>query len=275
MAEHRAWIEGIGIWAPTLPDWPAACMAWRGGALPPGPGARLPAPGELPPAERRRAPASVALALEAARQAVTASGRPGHELLSVFTSAHGDQPVIDQLCQTLAEQPLLVSPTRFIHSIHNAASGAWSQVHACHRGSTAISAGEHSFAHGLLEALVQCTSQRSPVLLVAFDTAAAGPLAQLVPARAPMAVALVLAAEPLQTEALALDWQVDAGRPAPPTPVHHPVSAALAEHGMAAALPLLEVLAGARPGPVGLPLDPRLTLSLRLQPSASTCHPGG
>ena len=269
MTERRAWIEGIGFWAPTLPDWSAASEAWRKGTAPPGPGARVPAPTELPSAERRRAPASVALALEAARQAVAASGRRGDELLSVFSSAHGDQPVIDQLCQTLAEDPLLVSPTRFIHSIHNAAAGAWSQVHACHRASTAISAGEHSFAHGLLEALVQCASQQSPVLLVAFDTAAAGLLAQLVPVRAPMAVAMVLAAEQVRADAVPVDWQVDARQPAPTCASCHPVSAALADHGMASALPWLETLARAQPGSLDLPLDPGLTLTLHLLRTAS------
>lgn len=268
MSDRRAWIEGVGFWSPTLPDWAGAVHAWRSGEAPSGPGHRLPAPAELPPAERRRAPASVALALEAARQAVAASGRRGDELLSVFSSAHGDQPVIDQLCQTLAEQPLLVSPTRFIHSIHNAASGAWSQVHTCRRGGTAISAGEHSLTHGLLESLVQCSSEHSPVLLVAFDTAATGPLMQLVPARAPMALALVLAPEPVHPDALTLDWRVDAGSTTTPATTDHPVSAALASHGMAAALPLLEALALAQPGPVALPLDPGVTLHLRLAPPA-------
>lgn len=266
MRERRAWIEGIGLWAPTLPDWAAAAQAWHRGEVPPGPAQRLPAPADLPPAERRRAPASVALALEAARQAVAASGRRGDELLSVFSSAHGDQPVIDQLCQTLAEQPLLMSPTRFIHSIHNAASGAWSQANACHRGSTAISAGEHSLAHGLLEALVLCASEHSPVLLVAFDTAATGPLMQLVPARESMALALVLAPETVHRHALALDWRLDTGSAAISATARHPVSAALADHGMAAALPLLEALALAQPATVALPLDPGLTLHLRLAP---------
>jgi len=264
MAEQRAWIEGTGFWAPALADWPGARQAWRSGSVPTGAAARLPAPAELPPAERRRAPASVALALEAARQAVDASGRRGDELLSVFSSAHGDQPVIDQLCQTLAAQPLLVSPTRFIHSIHNAAAGAWSQVHACHRASTAISAGEHSFAQGLLEALMQCESVQAPVLLVAYDTAASGPLAHLVPARAPMAVALVLAPTRAKAGAMALDWRIDASPPQPPTAPPHPVDAALAEHGMAAALPFMQALAMDRTGPVCLPLGPGLTLHTTL-----------
>jgi len=266
MAERCAWIEGIGFWAPTLPDWPSVRQAWRSGSMPPGPVARVPAPAELAPAERRRAPASVALALEAARQAVAMSGRRGGELLSVFSSAHGDQPVIDQLCQTLAEHPLLVSPTRFIHSIHNAAAGAWSQVHGCHQASTAISAGEHSFAHGLLEALVQCATAQAPVLLVAFDTAATGPLAQLVPARAPMAVAMVLAAQSTQPDTVGLDWKVDAGQPEPPLAPPDPLRQALADHGMAEALPFLERLACAATKPVGLSLgqDLRLTVSLRM-----------
>ena len=83
-----------------------------------------------------------------------------------------------------------------------------------------------------------------------------------------MALALVLAPEPVHPDAQALDWRVDAGSTTTPATTDHPVSAALASHGMAAALPLLEALALAQPGPVALPLDPGVTLHLRLAPPA-------
>ena len=101
--------------------------------------------------ERRRAPVTVLLALEVASAAVAASGHAAATLASVFTSAHGDLPITDTLCRTLAEQPLALSPTRFHHSVHNAASGSWAMASGSHAASTALAAGGHSFAAGLLE----------------------------------------------------------------------------------------------------------------------------
>ena len=65
------------------------------------------------------------------------AGHDAAALASVFTSAHGDLPIIDALCTTLAGDPLLLSPTRFHHSVHNAASGYW-----------AIGSGSRARQHG-------------------------------------------------------------------------------------------------------------------------------
>ena len=95
-------VESVAFWAPTLPSWQAAEAAFAGrGALTDPPAVR-PAPQLLAPAERRRAPDSVALALEVAAQAVQASGRDPKTLASIFTSAHGDLAVNDYMCTTLA-----------------------------------------------------------------------------------------------------------------------------------------------------------------------------
>jgi hypothetical protein len=68
------------------------------------------------------------LALEVARNAIAMWAGNPTELLSVFTSAGGDTPIIDDLCSTLVDSPQLISPTRFIHSIHNAPAGVWSMA---------------------------------------------------------------------------------------------------------------------------------------------------
>ena len=105
-ASPTVFIEGVALWAPTLPGWDIARAAFRGdasaGVDPP---ARRPAPELLPLAERRRAPDTVALALEVATHAVAQSGRGAESLLSVFTSAHGDLAVIDAICSTLVSAP--------------------------------------------------------------------------------------------------------------------------------------------------------------------------
>ena len=155
MSTRIAHIDGIALWAPTLPGWTAARAVFRGEAAPADPPNAIPAPSQLPPAERRRAPQTVALALAAADEAVRSSGHDAASLLAVFASAHGDLPVIDELCRTLVHTPTLVSPTRFLHSIHNAPAGVWSLLTRNTGAQTALSGATHSFAHGLFEALVQ------------------------------------------------------------------------------------------------------------------------
>ena len=54
--------------------------------------------------ERRRAPESVAVALEVALAACTASGRDPSTLPSVFASTHGDLAITDYVASTLAER---------------------------------------------------------------------------------------------------------------------------------------------------------------------------
>ena len=54
-APLTAWISGIGLIAPGLPDWPSARAVLRGEQPWVAAPSVLPAPAILPPAERRRA----------------------------------------------------------------------------------------------------------------------------------------------------------------------------------------------------------------------------
>ena len=115
-------IEGIGFWADGLPSWPAA-RAFATGGAPAGTAAARPAPRLLAPNERRRAPDTVALALEVALAACTDAGRDPAMLPSVFASTHGDLGITDYMCATMAGDPRAISPTKFHNSVHNAAAG--------------------------------------------------------------------------------------------------------------------------------------------------------
>ena len=170
-------VEGVAFWAPTLPGWPTARAAFRGDGAPADPPAKRPAPELLAAAERRRAPDTVALALEVAAAAVREAGLEPNSLPSIFTSAHGDLAVNDYMCRTLASQPTLISPTKFHNSVHNAAAGYWTIGTGCMAASSALTAFDASFAAGLLEAATQCATDARPVLLVAFDVEATGSLA--------------------------------------------------------------------------------------------------
>jgi Beta-ketoacyl synthase, N-terminal domain len=266
MNGHTLFIDGIALWSRELNSWAVASAALRGEAVVAPPAATTtarPAPALMAPNERRRAPDAVLLALEVAAAAVAASGHDAEQLASVFTSAHGDLAVTDALCQTLANDPLLLSPTRFHHSVHNAASGYWAIATGCQAASTALAAFEHSFAAGLLEAACQCASSQAPVLLVGYDTEATGPLASVNTSRGLLGVALVLSTTSSAASLWQLQWSLADGACVAPA-LQSAAAQARAHNAMADALPLFEALAAGQACELCLPLAGQRQLLLRL-----------
>lgn len=191
-----AYIQGIGLIGPGLPDWQRGARAIAGEeTYAPSP-TTIPVPEGLPPAERRRTGATVRLALSVAQQAVAAAGVDSQGLLTVFSSSGADGLICHEMCETLASADRQLSPTRFHNSVHNAAAGYWSLATGATAASTALCAYDGSFAAGLLEALALATVDRVPVLLSAYETAYPGPM--LAKRRLPdsFAVALVLTPAP-------------------------------------------------------------------------------
>ncbi|MDE2083932.1 MAG: beta-ketoacyl synthase chain length factor [Xanthomonadaceae bacterium] len=254
-------IEGIGVWAPQWPDWSAARNMLCGNGEQAADSTR-PTAAILPAGERRRAPESVLIAVEAAQQACAMARRDPRELAHVFASAYGDLAINDYLCATLARAPLEVSPTKFHNSVHNAAAGYWTIASGCMRASTAVSAGAASFGAGLLEAAVRAGGESEPVLLVAYDIAASGPLRDVIASRSAFAVALVLA--PRSASALArLHLRLDDGA-APLAPTPPLLHASHRGNPAAASLPLLAALARREPGRLNLAAGPALSLNLEI-----------
>ncbi|MGV8931691.1 MAG: beta-ketoacyl synthase chain length factor [Luteimonas sp.] len=191
MSELVASVEGIGWWSNGLPSWQAARdFVETGRLLDDAP--RKPSPQLLAPNERRRAPESVAVALEVALAACAQSGRDPSALPSVFASTHGDLAITDYMCATLVSDPRTLSPTKFHNSVHNAAAGYWTIGNGCMQATTAISAFDASFAQGLVEALTQLADGTEAVLLAAYDTEAVGPLATMSHSRGLLGGALLL-----------------------------------------------------------------------------------
>ena len=279
MKAHRLYIDGIALWSPALQNWAQARPALQGEtssevtaehsppppSLQPQPQVQRPSPALLGPNERRRAPDSVLVALEVAAAAVAMAGQDAATLASVFTSAHGDLAIVDALCSTLAANPQLLSPTRFHHSVHNAASGYWAMATGCRAASSAVSAYEASFAVGLLEAATQAHADHTPVLLVGFDTDARGALASVNRSRGLLGVALVLAPQRSAASCFALEWAFEAGS-VPPPPLASAAAQALAGNAMADALPLFEALARDTGTALALPLGPAGILRLQTIP---------
>jgi hypothetical protein len=191
MKPLSASIEGIGFWTRGLPSWAAATAYAHGGTIVSDAPAR-PSPQLLPANERRRAPDTVAVALEVALAACHDAGLDPATLPSVFASTHGDLGITDYMCATLASDPQSLSPTRFHNSVHNAAAGYWTIGAGAMAPASAISAREASFAQGLLDALAQLACGDEAVLLVAYDGQAAGPLARMAPSEGLLGGALVL-----------------------------------------------------------------------------------
>lgn len=257
-----AYVRGIGFCAPHLPAWSVAREALAGRHVDmhaskaprelaasgektsrETPASR-PKPAVLPPAEARRAPESVLLAVQAASEACAHAAVDARDLASVFASTEGDLAIHDALCETLATNPALMSPTKFHNSVHNAPAGYWTIATACLRPYTAVSAHAHTFGAGLLEALTQVAIERRPVLYVAYDIEARGPLRTLTASRGALAVALVLAPEPLaHAGAVRLTTGLRTPRDDATPLLSRDRVAALADNAMASALPLFEALA--------------------------------
>lgn len=236
MSTLQACIAGIGYWSDGLPSWAAARDHARSGTLPAGAPAK-PSPQLLEPNERRRTPGSVAVALEVAMAACADAGHAPQSLPSVFASTHGDLAITDYMCATLANDPRAISPTRFHNSVHNAAAGYWTIGNGCVQPATALSAHDASFAQGLLEALAQLASGDDAVLLAAYDTGAAGPLAAMSGSRGLLGGALVLARECSGTRlrVTLVDGEAPVGV--------GPLARRAAANAMAPMLPLFDALA--------------------------------
>lgn len=262
--EYELFIEGVGFWASRLPGWDVAREVLRGETKPPVAVATRPSPSLLPPAERRRAPDTVAVALEVAARACEGAGRDPKSLPSVFACTHGDLHISDNICDTLAKTPTLVSPTRFHNSVHNAAAGYWTIATGCMKPYTALSAHSYTFGQGLFEAASQVLCEEAPVLFVAYDIEARGPVGTMQPSRGVLAGALVLSQEPREGNVARLVLEVQAD-------VEPRQSAARAENAvlvegnaLSNALPLFEALADGVEREVTQMLAPRVALRMRV-----------
>ncbi len=253
----RVYVEGIGLWSPQLANFDAL-RSLLGGVEPAPPPAR-PTAATLPANERRRAPESVLLAVEVAGQAVAMSGRDACELTCVFASSHGDQPITDYMCATLAQAPGELSPTKFHNSVHNAPVGYWTIAIGCHAPSSAVAAQRASFGAGLLEAASQVVAEQRGVLLVCSDTESVGPLAEVIGCRLPFGSAWVLAPEATPGALACLELSLTS--PSPAAALAEPLAGWRDGNTSATALELLALLVR---GSGHCQVDAGLALGLRI-----------
>ncbi len=269
MSNRAVYVEGIGFWASRLPGWDVTRGILRGEVEPPPTPQTRPAPALLPPAERRRAPDTVAVALEVAARASEMSGRDPKLMPSVFASTHGDLAISDYMSATLAKTPLLTSPTKFHNSVHNAAAGYWTIATGCLKPYTSVSGYYFTFGEGLLEAISQALSGGGPVLYVAFDIEARGPVGTMQPSRGVFAGALVISPEASERHVAKLDFDVCEEGEAHSTSARAQNASLVEGSAMANGLPLFEALADDVEREVVQALAPRLSLRMRVTPAAA------
>lgn len=236
------YVESVGCCAPGLDGWAQAQPVLRGECAYRHEDLTLPPPQRLPANERRRASLAVRLGFRVAEDALGASARAPSELATVFASSDGDTQIVHRICLALAEPARVLSPTDFHNSVHNAAAGYWSIAGAARLPSASLSAGDASFAAGLLEACALVQVEALDCLLVAFEMRAPEPL--LVHARTTETAAFALLLSARRGAATLASLHVELIPREAQTPIVEPGLEALRLGNPAArALPLLVHLA--------------------------------
>lgn len=258
MATRTAFVNGVAFWASRLPGWQVAAPVLRGETAAPEQGAPRPSPTLLAPTERRRAPDTVAIALEVAARACESAHADPKELASVFASTDGDLAINDYMSETLARTPALISPIRFHNSVHNAAAGYWTIGTGCHAPYTALTAYQDTFGEGLLEAFSQAACSDRAVLLVAYDIEARGPLATIVPSRGMLGAGVVVSPHAGANPLVRIHWRTTRGTRR--TAALRRNAEIVGPNSMAGCLPFFEALAGAESRTIHLGLSPSLLL---------------
>jgi Beta-ketoacyl synthase, N-terminal domain len=236
-----AYIDGIGLLGPGLPDWPVGKAVLAGHAPYVEQRVQLPAAATLPPAERRRVGRVVKLALAVGYEAAAAAGQDPASLATVFTASSADGDICHEICQMLATSDRQISPTRFHNSVHNAPAGYWSIATGAMAPSTSLCAFDGSFGAGLLEAMCQVRSARTPVLLIAYDTGYPEPLHRVRPIADAFGIALLLS--PGQGDATLARVEAELTADAADVIADGPLEALRTGYPAARGLPLLLALA--------------------------------
>jgi hypothetical protein len=252
-------VQGVGLVGPGLASWEAARPILAGDSPYAPQPTVVPSPEVLPATERRRAGKCVRLALGAGLAAAASAGRPAKELAAIFASATGDGENLHAICEALASDDRLISPTRFHNSVHNAPSGYWGIATGAMAGADSLAAYDGSFSAGLLEAVGRLAQRPAQgVLLVAYEAPYPEPLHALRPFAEAFAVGLVLDAErgtPITVETTREAPQAMASRDL--EPLRRGVPAARA-------LPLLAQLASGSPGRVVIEYLDGLSLAVEV-----------
>lgn len=254
--DMKAYIDGIGIFAPDMSHWQEASDVLLEKVSFNAQSKLAPFISTLLPAsEKRRASKTVKLALEISQQAVEQAQVDPTTVAIVFASSTGDTEVLTDICETLTTEERLVSPTKFHNSVHNAPAGYWSIAVKSHQPANSIANHQSTVTTGLLEAVAQVTTDSQTVLLSLYDIPFPEPLKQVEDIIAPFGASLIF--QPQQTmhsiAQISLQWD-DAVHPES-TLKNKELEALRQSVPAAKILPLLYLLANQSSGHIALPTN--------------------
>ncbi len=235
------YVSGVGFWAPGCPN----AEAWAAGREEPS--AIRPPCDILNPRIGRYCSLVTRMAVETFTQAGRQAQADLSEVASVFGSAYGEiQIAFEQL--EMIRQEGVPSPARFKNSVHNTASGHVSIATGNTGFSTAVAAGQATFAMALLESWVWLEAHGGAIIVCVADEPLPAYLTDAAPYEA-LGVAFHLCAEPAATAIGRLSALRRGGAEA-----GGGIPGRWAGNPCAAALPLLEAVLERRPGTVPLEL---------------------
>lgn len=188
------YIRRVGLTAPGLLGWQNSVAVLNGHSELDQQPLEKYKPRFLPANERRRATEMVRLAFSAAEDAVGIDPEFAQNISSIFASSGGDYTIVDQICRALCEDDKAVSPTQFHNSVHNSASGYWGIAVGSRAAASSLSAFDHTFAAGLIEAAANLAFDGLQTLLVTYDVVPPEPLRAKRHIEIPFAAALLLSA---------------------------------------------------------------------------------
>ena len=241
MSDITVYIDAVGLCAPGFVNWKAAQEILKTEdsfvLSPP----VIPPSEYLPAAERRRVGTAVKLALATATDALTSGAYKAADLLSVFSSSGGDGDNCHSICEALASQDRLISPTKFTNSVHNAPSGYWGIALHAKPASTSLCAFDGSFSAGFLEACTLAITTKQPVLLVAYDTPYPEPLKSVRPIDSSFGVAMIIS--PKASRASLSNVRIKLGKGTPSIMKNSALESLRCNVPAARSLPLLQSIA--------------------------------
>jgi hypothetical protein len=224
-------VNGLGLWAPGF----ASLDAFRAGAV----DASVTMPKcEVADARAKRGTSRLARMLgEVVQQAGADAGAELGAVPMIYASAWGEIDVMINLLDQIASGEVGLSPIRFKHSVHNAASGLVSIATDNRSFSTALAAGRRTFELGVLEALTfLMTSDADSVILAVGEDRLPTPLDRYARYE-PLAVGLCFGKTAREGAHGTLSFPKRADAPRRPALLD-----AYAENPAAWALPLLDAL---------------------------------
>ena len=241
MNDITIYIDAVGLCGPGLGNWKSAQESLKAEDSFVFSSTIIPPSEYLPAAERRRVGTAVKLALAAATDALSSGSYKAADLLSVFSSSGGDGDNCHSICEALASQDRLISPTKFTNSVHNAPSGYWGIALHAKPASTSLCAFDGSFSAGFLEACTLAITAKESVLLVAYDTPYPEPLRSVRPIDDSFGVAMVISAQ--ASTATLSHVRVKLGKGIPSTMKNSKLESLRCNVPAARSLPLLQSIA--------------------------------